>query len=183
MLRVQSVYKNSLLLSPNFKTMKKSLSLVSLILFLFACGEDGVNAPAGTMVADFGGSSSTSVAINATLTGSSSEELVIVANFTIGGKAQQLLVNVEPFGSVLEKEYVMSGNDPSTTDAALIYIPDPNAGAYYSTSVDESNAGKVTITKLDKTNKVVSGTFEGKVQRGTEVVLMSGSFSKIPYTP
>jgi hypothetical protein len=163
--------------------MKKPLSLVSLIVLLFACGDDGVNAPAGTMVANFGGSSSTSVSISASLSASTTEELFLAANFTIGGKTQQLFLTVEPFGSVLEKEYVMSGNDPATTDAELTYMPDFNSPAYRSTSLEEANAGTVTVTKLDRTGKTVSGSFDGKVQRGTEVVMISGSFSKIPYTP
>lgn len=79
-------------------------------------------------------------------------------------------------------QFEIKGNLTTSADThSIFYSINSGQETYYSWMSPESVAGKVTITKLDTTNKLASGTFEVKLYNDAAkmIELTEGSFTDI----
>ena len=91
---------------------------------------------------------------------------------------------------VEEGDYIIQGAEGPGVDSGLqtascAYVAEGSSKAYISYWTDVVEAGKITITDIDRTNKTISGKFESKVMenKGSEILTFTkGSFTKISYT-
>ena len=100
----------------------------------------------------------------------------------------KILVSVstqDVFKPIDAREFVVEGKDIPLNYGIIYYTAEGFASnPYASFHVGETAVGKVIVTEVDSTNKLISGTFECRTaqKNSNEVIVLSeGSFTKIPY--
>jgi hypothetical protein len=170
----------------NFSPMRKIVVSLLAAMFVLSCEEEKAEvpkAPAGTMIVKVNGVSLTpSVGLtdHAEIQG---DALVVQGWFVTPGTSSEdtsLYIWLSKAG-VGRVELKGNGTWPSDPPGSVTYSTQ-NKELYQSWKVNEAIVGNVTITKLDKTNKLASGTFEIKLKdaNSSEVTgLTEGSFTDL----
>ena len=114
------------------------------------------------------------------------EELYIEAFFPTSGQPAglTLVISTPNANSELEeREYKIAGLDAGVPEATLSYLPAFPASPFASQSMEGVTVGTVTITKLNRDKRQVSGTFECTVKSGNNEVIdiKQGTFTKIQF--
>jgi len=164
--------------------MRKLISIV--LLFVVACSEsgepkpEGPKAPPGTIITKRDG-----------VDLKPATNLIANAHDNTGGLTVNgwFVIDVIPvqydgisiyLKNPAKGEFVIKGNCFADTEPGYVFFTSaPNV--FYTWKIADNSSGKVNITKLDLTNKLVSGTFEVKLQNdaGTVTELTDGSFTDL----
>lgn len=157
-----------------------------LILLCIGCDrEDDPLAAEGTIKTTLDGRVMTTGDVSATINDSSgSEILVVTADFQNGTGTTQLTVTAYAESSmqgISTGDYVFAHHSyQGVYEGVCFYFLNDGNPPYGTIYVKQTDVGKVTITELDRSALVVSGTFEATVGRGNDVKSFTkGSFTKV----
>jgi len=111
-------------------------------------------------------------------------EEIEIRNLQDAKPANSMIIHLQSLDQIKTSEYIWhESNFQSSIDGlmqnyvyAKIYDVSVNGWKYYGSY---ENSGKVTITKYDFTNRIVSGTFSGKLKlmnSTTEIEILNGRF-------
>jgi hypothetical protein len=161
-----------------------------LLLICLACDrEDEVLvADEGTLKTLLDNKVRSSSAVSAKINSSSGSEIIdIAAEFPEGTVVTELLISAYVNNSndmISARDYEFASKlDPGPYDGVCFYFLNDGNAPFATLYVGQPDVGKLTITELDRTAMVVSGTFNATVSRNDEAkVFTNGSFTKIPLT-
>lgn len=157
----------------------KQTALLFIALLLFQCTKDDPAGPASTMTASIDGQSWQMDGTSLTQVFLDGNQLFIQGH---GSDGKWLGIYV---ANAVVGAHTATGR--STGQIATCYVRYALPGDSYSFTsfTPVTNAGQVTITEIDHTNKTVSGSFSGSLSRvdtGTGLVeVTSGIFTKMKY--
>jgi hypothetical protein len=168
----------------------KISNIVFLLCFAFACGNDSEPTPpraaSGTIVMKLNGSElprSTTLNPSVTLK-SSTGEITVQGWFEDVATKKTAGVSIYLFDGDKVGQFEIKGDlDPSELEDEhnIFYSIDSGQDIYYSWQGKNPMAGKVTITKLDLTKNLISGTFEAKLYNDASKLadLTEGAFTDL----
>jgi hypothetical protein len=165
--------------------MLRVLPAVMCLFIVVGCSKDDdpIKVSDGTMLAMVEGKKVQSSTIEAEYM-TDGKQLLVFATFMSSGQEYFVRLSLSSNNvnaDVTTRTYTVLGNNAPVSEGDVAYGRSAAGIFYLSSSVTESQAGSIVITEFDVSTLLVSGTFESKVQMGSEVRIVSGEFRKVPF--